>query len=201
MQRVRRAWGLGAALVVFGTAFVPAGCQIEEGTPGPGAGGAAPAPTGTAGGGTGAPRLPASFELRARWGDAGVQQTDAQEGASTRRIFTRQGVGQSITFAPDDAARAMATGAVELGLFNLPLYTFTRPAPGACQPRIDVNITGGALTYRLSADEPATQSACASFMGETSRGAEVVYDGVPVGVSSGAVEAPAFVQIKVVFSP
>jgi hypothetical protein len=202
MRRAEKAYGLGAALVALGTLFVTSSCQLETG-PEAGAGGATATPYGGSGGssGSGALRLPATFELRARWGDGGVQETLAQEGASQRRVYTRQGVGQSISFAPDDAARAMGTGTIELGLYSLPAYSVTRPVPFGCQPRIDVSVTGGNLSYLLSADELSTESSCQAFMFATANGLEVVYDGVPVALYSSAVEAPAVVQIKVIFSP
>lgn len=195
--------GLGARAAVFGAASMLAlsACEIENGPPGPDSGGTPP-PSGTAGAsGTGNPRLPASIELRARLTDAGVQQTVAQNGSSVQRIYERQGVSQVITFEPAEAKRAMSTNMLELGLYTLSQYTIARPAPGACQVQADVSFTNGALTYRLGASEPATDSACSSFMSGTSLGTEIVYQNVPVVSYSASVETPPFVTVKVVLSP
>ncbi len=195
-MRARSFYAMAATSVA---ALALSACEIE-GAPSGGAGAAGASAVGGAGAAGGA-SLPATIELRARWGDAGVQETLAQEGASLRRVLTREGVGQAPVYAPAEAARAMGTGKIELGLYSLPLYAFARPDASACLARVDVSIANGALRYKLSADEPTTQSACQAFMNETSRGAEIVYEGVPVAVSSAEVQAPALVTVRVVFSP
>lgn len=198
MRVAIKSWGFGVGAVGVLFALGAAACEIE-GTPS-GGGGAAGSGGGTAGAG-GVPRLPATVELRARWGDGGVRQTSFSEGTSTRVTYAREGVGQSVSFAPAEAARAMATGQVELGLYNLSFYSFARPAAGSCQARADISYQNGVLAYKLSADEQTTDSACSAFLGGTTNGAEIVFEGVPVGAYSTEVEAPAFVTVRVIFSP
>ncbi|MCU0686115.1 MAG: hypothetical protein MUF34_28360 [Polyangiaceae bacterium] len=197
MRLARRSCGFGASALGAMFALGAVACEIE-GTPS-GVGGAAG--SGGAAGAGGVPRLPPTVELRARWGDGGVREASFQEGTSTRRTFTREGVGQGISFTPTEAARAMGTGAVELGLYNLPFYAFARPAAGSCQARADISYQNSILTYKLSADEQATGGPCSSFMGSTTNGAEIVFQNVPVGVYSTEVEAPATVTVRVIFSP
>jgi hypothetical protein len=193
--------GFGGATVGLALAFAPSACEIE-GVPagGGGAAGAGAVAAGAAGG-DGTLRLPAALELRARWADAGVQETLDDTGAGLRRAYRRAGTAATVSFAPPDADRAMATGAVALGLDLLPAYAFARPAAGGCAARVDLAYDGTALRYAFAAEEPATSSSCAAFMGETARGAELVYESVPVFVSSAVVQAPPFVTLRVVFSP